>query len=426
MKKVIIGLFVLVITIATSGYFYIYYQTKKGVDSIITAIQPFLQISYDSFQNPMDGSISINKVNISAANGFDMDIGSVEMRLNSVMDYLQLQDYINSRQIFPKLQFKVNHARINLDMVNDVAEARSTLLNRAYNRASAQGCGEVEDIDNDFSRKLKYDELDASLNMDYTYSKDLSKIDIVFDIVVHDMASYSFRTTIPNINTYADFANPDNKVNSFQFETRDLGYNKRLIEYCAQQSGVEYAAYVDHHMEQLRNFLTNANVSFSDELFDAYKAYLADGAMITVNINPESAVGVEYIDMYKPNDWPFILGLEIYVEGNKINDMSMNWNKDTVARDLMRSRAEMNTEPVAQAEEVQEQAPQMAFVSVPAAELKNYINSTAQLETVIGRKYRGQILNADTMSVTIQVSMGGGQMEIPIKLNQLSSALVYK
>jgi small nuclear ribonucleoprotein (snRNP)-like protein len=415
MKKIILVLFIAGIATLIASYAYLYYATKGGVDSLIAYLQPYVSIKYKKFHNPMDGSISINGVSISSAVGFESHIESIELRLNGIFDFINFEKNITDRKIVPKLQIKLNHAHMDLKSVVDMLNYKQSVFNKILQHVAAQGCGDTKLLTPKYIPELGYTEFDGSINLNYEYDEYSSLVNITFDFIWHDMTSYSFRTSVPNINSYSDFANPNNEVNSFQFVVQDLGYNQRYIEFCSEKSGIDSDEYVDHHIKRLQNYLLQASVSFSDDIYEAYREYLLNDAPVTFDINPESAVNLEYIHLFKPSDWPTILGLDINVGENRIKDLSMSWDAATSVKYLL------NIKP----RKIKEKH-KKAFTQVAPSEIANYVYSNVQIETIKGKKYKGVLIGIENNDIILKLIINRIKIEAPVNINQIASASVYK
>jgi len=428
MKKFIIILIFLSITSAVSAYAYLYLVTKQGVDAVIVLVQPFATIRYQKFSNPMDGSISIRGVSVdSAIWDIRMNIESITLTLDNVLAFIEFNQAITSGKIIPKLQLEIKRAHMDLEKANIFFESKSSIPERINDRITAQGCGDIKSISDKLNSKLGYKEFDASIKLDYNYDQSSNIMDVTLDYTRHDMISNSFKVSAPNITSYSDLIQADIKVNEFQIKTKDLGYNQRLIDFCAQKSGVEPEEYVDYHLEQVQSYLNEADITLSDEIYAAYQEYLSDQATLTIGIHPISAVGLEYLDLYQPSDWPRIFGLQIDVNGTKISDLYMDWDRDTVAMSLLNTQADVE-------EMYPELAPIMppkprykkAFVPVEFSELQNYINSPVKVKTNFGIRHSGKIIAVEQKVLTIAVSLSGGTGVLPIKINTITEVLVYK
>lgn len=208
------------------------------------------------------------------------------------LDYINFDKKITFGEILPKLQLQINHVYIDSGLLAsvdpDVIDHASVedAIDRIFFYVAALGCGDTKEIGLNNLNELGYSGLDASLNVNFEYDKLNSEVKMELGLMMHGMASYTIRTSLPNIYSAEDFANPNNRISNLEFEIQDLGYNESVIDYCTQQSKLETEAYLDLHMQELKKYLSKANVILTDEIYDAYRAFVADKAMLTFSSQP--------------------------------------------------------------------------------------------------------------------------------------------
>ncbi len=433
MKKLIGTLLVIVVLSLVSTAAYIYFSTKSAVDSMIESVQPFVNIKYQRFSNPMDGSISIHGVTIGDGYGSNVDVGSIELKMDSALDYINFEKKLTSGEILPKLQLQINHVYADIDFLKKIQDSSDKSAFEKINAyIDALGCGDIKTIGSEQLSDLGYSGIDSSLNLNFEYNKSLATITMNVDYIMHGMAAFLIKTSIPYIYTAQDFANINNKVNNLVFELQDLGYNESIIEHCSLESKLERDAYIEQHLQEFKNYLTKANVQLSDDLYDVYRAYFVDKATLTFSVQPDSAVNLQYINLYETKDWPTVLGLSVATNGNSVQDLTFAWNKDTVTKDLMNAREGVE---IAKLEDDEVRDPQTrrkqvlrnrAYFEIPVSSLDQYRGFDVKLETKLGRTYTGYIKGVTRSQVIVVILLKGGKAEIPVGTNKISKAFIYK
>lgn len=431
MKKILtLTLFIAVMALASTAA-YIYFSTKNAIDSMLESAQPFVSIQYQKFSNPMNGSISIHGVTISPILGMTettIDIGSIELRLDSALDYLNFEKKIESGEILPKLQLKVNHVYADLNLiVND--DPDDAELISAY--ITALSCGEIKEIGSKELPELDYIGIDTSVNLNFEYDKYLSNVEMEFEITLHDMARYSAKLLIPNINSPADLANINTKISSLEFELQDLGYNSRVIEYCVKKNGLKPDVYVDKHIQALKGYVSDANIHLSENIYDAYRAYFVDQASLTIVSQPLNAINLQGIELYETKEWANILGLTLFVDANPPSLLRFDWNKDTAIEDLLNARSiAIKEAPVAKPRtrtnkrENIKSIPKNREISI--SDIYDYVNYPVRLETKQGKTFKGFIIDVVRGRVIIEIRLKGGKAEMPIDITNIEKVFIAK
>lgn len=410
---------VFIVICLSSAYGYFYYVTKSNVDSFIESVSPFVQIKYETFFSALNGKISLNEVSISTPPyGKLAQIDSVDFILDSAFDYFTLDDKLSAGEIIPKIQLKINHLNTSVDML-DVYTQEPDPFEQFMNHIAAQGCGDVESIDMTLLPELGYSTLDASMNINFDYSQKERLARFNVDLIAHDMNAVYTTVEIPHIASLRDFTSPDIQLGTFKVDVQDLGYSDNVAEYCAVKSDVPVEDYAKHHIEALKSFFTNADISLSDGVYAAYEAYVAEQATLTFSIQPKSAVNWKYIALYPTEEWPRILGLSLLVNDQKVEDFEVSWDEERSLATAIASKQEKATK--------QERVPQQekSYVEVAPHQLANYIHSRVKIETRLNRKYEGQVLRSGGQLI-VQIKSHGGKIDIPADSQTIAKAFVYK
>ena len=432
MKKLISVLILIVVLSLVSAAAYIYISTKSAVDSMIESVQPFVTVKYQRFSNPMDGSIAIHGVTIGDGYGSNIEVGSIELKMDSALDYINLKQKLTSGEILPKLQLQINHVYADMDWLEkDQSSSKANPFEHIVSYIAALGCGDVKALGAEQLSDLGYSGIDSSLNLNFEYNKSLATVTMEFDYIMHGMGAFLVKTSIPYIYSAKDFSNIENKINSLTVQLQDLGYNENIIEYCSLESNLESDAYIDQHLQKLKNYLTKANIELSDELYAAYRAYFVDKATLSFNSQPDSAVNLQYINLYETKDWPTVLGLSIEVDKKPIKDITFNWNKNTVIKKLMNAREGIELAKISDDKrDPQTRHKQVlrnkSYFEIPVSNLDQYINSDVKLETKLGKSYTGYIKGVTRRQVIVVIRLKGGKAEIPVGTNKISKAFIYK
>jgi hypothetical protein len=396
----------------------------------------------------MDGSIALKGVTMRPIffprmGSGEVTIRSIEFRLNSVFDFIFLKGKIkkatkenqNLFAVAPKIQIKFNHIRSDVKQFSEWwGKGGDSYLGRIIARSRAQGCGDIKSIDfAKFIPKLGYETVEYSTILNYEYDKYASIIDLENEWTIHDLTSFSLKGSISNVTSIADFQDPSNLLTKIYFVHQDLGYNKGWIDFCVKKSGVKAENYINHHIEHLKNYLSKANVILSDGLYDTYKASL-NQTEVTFKIMPENINSILLmVERYKPSSWAGVLGMTVEVDGKEVNDLSMDWNRDTVLKNLLeveshdeKTKQQTLNEANSPKKKNTKKKKKRSYIEVSIPELKNYVNSYAKIILKSGKKFKGLIVEDEENSITLKVKTQGGSIEMQMNYEKIKKALIYK
>lgn len=428
MKQFFSRLFLIAVISLTSTAAYIYFSTKSTVDSMIQSIQPFITVEYKQFKNYMDGSISIHDVSIITKfsdKHTTIDVGSIEVKMDSVLDYFNFEQKINSGEIIPKLQLAINHVHTDMGLfINDSPDELGLITDYITELA----CGEVKLTPNEKLTALGYSGIDSSISIDFEYSELTSEAELKIDLILHDMARYAVNTSIPNVTSTVDLTNLTSNFSDLEFGMQDLGYNQRLIEYCSDQSEVNAELYVKRHIEALKNYFANANVSFSNSVYDAYKSYLIEQAYVSISSHPTSSISIEPLRFYDTKDWASILDLTLFVNEKPASHFFFDWNKESVLNELLKARALPKKERETEKKQVRiikrVKQSQKVNTEIPVSRLHEYTNQFVSVNTKSAKTFKGIVKSIKRGQVIMIITIQGGKAEIPIDISKITKVSI--
>jgi len=424
MKSVLLSIIIFVIVSLTSTAVHIYVTTTRTIDSMIETIRPYVDMDYQSFSNPMDGSISINGVTFDYGDGMIMEIDSIEFILDSVFDYVDLNEKIDAGEIPEKIQVNVNHLYADLEFFSKLGDEPGSFGSVAE-YVAALNCGNIKKFDYKNLEKLGYEGLDQSAVFSFQYNKYTSIADVKIELLFHDIFSYSFKSSIPDVEIAKSLVDPNSSVTNLEIEMQDMGFNKKVSNFCSKESGAENTEYVEQHIQELKNYFTDANVKLSDEMYHAYRAFFVDQAALKFKFQPANSINLKYLEQYETKDWPLVFGLSMYVNNDKVQNLNFDWDRSKAVKNLINAqkdpqvrRAEKKTGPNLNN--------QLAYVEIPAAKLNQYVNSQVKLSSTRGKSYEGLITGLSGGRIIMEVQLHGGKIKLPIRTDEIANAFVYK
>jgi hypothetical protein len=139
------------------------------------------------------------------------------------------------------------------------------------------------------------------------------------------------------------------------------------------------------------------------------------------------------VERYKPSSWAGVLGMTVEVDGKEVNDLSMDWNRDTVLKNLLeveshdeKTKQQTLNEANSPKKKNTKKKKKRSYIEVSIPELKNYVNSYAKIILKSGKKFKGLIVEDEENSITLKVKTQGGSIEMQMNYEKIKKALIYK
>lgn len=305
---------------------YIFIRAKQQLDTLITAVAPFVYIQYDSIGSKLDGTVFVEKTAINPR-GIDdtATIERVSIKTPGLMFLLAGDKQISQGDLPERIGLEMQGVRIQLD--GAIVKKLEQVQAQRPNNQPSEGllCTLSRDFITAQYRQLGLKELVFDSQYMIERSAAPSEVDMTLRYVLHGIERGEFKVTLAGVGTSVNSVN--NKMpllKNMKFVYRpNAEFVNQALEYCSKRQDTDVATF----MEQLFN---KRDADFAEELGfipgpgirDALKRLVQDQGELRIFAYPVSPLDVTTIHLYKPEDWPKLLGLSVYVGETQIDDIS--------------------------------------------------------------------------------------------------------
>ncbi len=425
MKKILL-LVVLVAAVIAGIKGFIYYKVTDQLDEAIAILSPFAQISYETVSSDLDGGVTVEGVKVKAyGNGLNVDIDEIVVKFPNLQTLLFIGEDLKKQRAPEAMSLSLRHVRMDLQSLKPYMTMLQAQSQQPFQDYSLLGCGDLEKSDPlKVLQVLGYSELDSTMNLGYSWDRSSKNLTIKSAFRWHEMTSSEAVIDLGGIaalSTMAMMSEPELKRISVSLD--DEGYNARLVEHCAASQGISGDDFIVLHMAMLRSALAEQGVKLGENLYEVYRYYLSSEGPLKLQMYPGSMQQLANLDMFKPNDLPALLGLEIHKGDEVIRDISFDWDegkfKETMAAlepkpENKVEEAETNKEPT------QQEAPLTSYVDVKTSNLASQMHNNLRIKTFDNRRLEGVLKKVTDTRIFIDVPMGGGSATLPISIADIS------
>lgn len=429
MKKALLLLVLLPVAVIVGVKGFIYYKVTSQLDDAIAAASPFVQLSYEGVSSTLGGEILVEGVKVKPyGTSLEVSIDEVGVKFPDLQTLLFIDDDLKKQRIPEQMGFKLNHMRMDLEGLKPYTAVLQSQSDQLMQRYSLLGCPDLEQDDPiSVLQQLGYSEMDGSVNMSYRWDRGTRHLVINTDATWHEMSTSSISIQLDSIaalTAAAMVSAPE--LQSISVSVQDEGYNRRLIEHCAASQQIGSDDFVNIHIAALKAALAEQGVQLGENLFDVYRYYLNVEGPLTFKMYPGSMQQLANLQMYKPEDIPALLGLEIHKGDEVIRDIRIAWEeaKFKEAMATLAEEPEVEAKPEPPRMEQEPSGPQ--YVDVRPSGLESQMHQTVKITTVDQRNLEGVLVKADVDRIFIDVPMGGGTATLPITRSDITQAQVLK
>ena len=321
---------------------YVWYEVKTTMDDIIATAAPFADITYDSVISSLEGTVGVGGVVIRPKMASDeFTIQEMTISAPNILDIIFIGRNAKNKE-FPEyaaLEFK----KVGIDLNSKIFAMLGNMQAQAamqqpqsapllVERIDALGCGDVVR----FGRKEFIDmgynplELDVTFNMEFRKVAREMKINMSFkDRDLYDLRlAMQFPFDSDKIKSGA--AASEQEISRLNIKYIDTGYHKLRNQYCARINKGTVDEYVDANISLLTAQL---GAVLPEKTAESYRNFLINGGTVNVSMNPVEPAMLSGLSLYKNSDVMDILGMDITINGDTIDNKLIVWNENQFTED---------------------------------------------------------------------------------------------
>lgn len=425
MVRLIVTLVIVAMLGTAGGHWYIRNKVENVVEDIVKKLRPFAVIKYDSiYSSLLDSSVGVENITINPrAVRDDIRIESIIFHAPNLMFLIDAKDELETGDIPEQIGVSIHGFAIDtnggLSRVLDNNAKRPTL----GARDNAYGCGDVKRFGFAELKNMGYEQLSTDMVLDYQ----LDSVGSQFNLTLLWTSSDMFELKIEsNFEVEKDKLKLDrvksifNKMSSAYLTYRDLGYNQRTVEYCNNIRGD--TNYISAHIDAFKQDLLNElGIVPSKVLVDAYRKFMQNSGVISIDSDLSQAINPRYLSNYSPRNVVLLLRPEIEVNGQLVDipyDKLLGTSKQI---DVSKAAIDGGKETK---QSSNNSATDLEFKHTGVEQLHKHIGDMVRIKTKHGKSRKGILVEADGGKVKVEVSRRGGRITYPITTKSIVTAEV--
>jgi len=417
---------------------YIWYKVKDLADTTIAQMTPFAEISYGSIFSSFKGTAGIENLVIRPKMTTDeFTIQKMGFSAGNLLELLTMSKQLQQKKLPTHIGLEMEKFKIDLNselfsMLAQMQKQTSQQSNpTVIERGDAIACGSIEDFGIKELTDMGYNQMVLDIEMNIDYQENLKRMAIATQVKDRDFYSAKFQTSfrfdIPEIVAAGRSYQP--VISSLSLDYKDNGYYELRNKYCAKQRGSNIEDYINANITGLSQGI---GAKFPNEVVENYRQFMTKGGSLRLSLKPNEETNLRGLKFYKPKEVMSLLGVEIAINGVKLDQSKIEWgdinkggpvNVDTAQIQKSKAtppKAETIAETPVESEEVEPQ-----FRTVQKSNLASHVGKRIQVVTSSGKQRDGVLESVGNERIRIQVRLGSGEYSFPIKLEEIKQAQVY-
>lgn len=192
------------------------------------------------------------------------------------------------------------------------------------------------------------------------------------------------------------------RIKSFELRFRDQGWHERVAAFCAQQTHMTRAAYINAHVAAVKLALARQGIGVGNNLIRAYHDFLKPGGSMQISITPDEPIDMHALRIYSLQEAIDYLAPTLRVNGKTIRELEVSRIKPLPAP---------ASETVMEASNGHRTA--VAYRKISLDNLGHYIGKRVRLTTDSDYVFTGKLLSVgDRIATIAETNFGRADDEI--------------
>jgi hypothetical protein len=280
---------------------------------------------------------------------------------------------------------------------------------------------------------MGYEEISGDMHIGYHF--DAPNAQIVIDITsnTRDMAAVSMQGLIDGVSdtSFMSFIQPGSqpRLSRVTINYTDQSYTRRQVEYCAGLSKLTPIEYIEAEAGQQPVYYGYLwGIVPGPGLRQAYRAFLSDPGQVNLSFELPESVTPETVELFKPEDIPGLLNLQLSVNGDAVTDLSFSFYEGQqldVGSKFETLFAQPGAAPAPRPNREKKIVRQETrYYVVPVAGLKKYVGEEVRLQTSSGQRRLGFLVGIGSNVVQVEQRVHGGKFTMQVPVGSITKAEV--
>ena len=441
-KKLLAGIFALLIVAYGGAYGYMYSKVKNAMDDFALQAMMAGYFDYSGISvSPFSSDFSVNGIQFTPAGYKDaIVIDQVEVQVADMLSLMNASNFNPDMELPEQAGLSLNGVHIKLDA--DWLQEMSNTVSGEFRSIGYKPtlCGGKWFLGPNEYSEMGITELVMDLSTRYHHDVKRGQMTNNIEFVMHDLGRIDFvmRTSAPtssNIMRFASFGQPVMLENRLTYT--DMSYVQKSNEYCAKASNMSVTEYIEARVAQSDlDYVFSWGFIPGEGIRTAYKAFLTKPTKLEFSIDPDKNFNPAMMAFYSAKDIPSVLNLSVRANNVLITDLSFKTTDEledstdvTKANQYsitgrLGSFSELLT-PEEQRLKAKQATPKPnkekpRYRLIKLKDVNKHIGEEVRVYTLSNKVRKGTLEKADGTRLYVVQSLSGGKFTMPVNYRQVA------
>jgi len=428
MKRLLIGLLLLVVVVGVAGHYYYERQVKQRVDSAARLLgQMGGNLDYREVVIGLSGDIRVEDILLRVPGmPSAVSIDRASLHTGGLMGVHRLAMDAREQLLPTRLGVSFDGIRIPL---SSVTESGNLGVTDAF---AAAGCGDRTGFSALDIVKMGYSEFVMDTRVDYRLVGDGELLSLAVDTLMREMNStrveMDFSLGAPSRHAPAvAMAMANAQLLSVVIDYQDKGYTQRVLEFCTEQTGLDREAFLAQHLSAWQDIWHQFGLTAGSNLVDGYREFLSNPDQFRLQINPSGSLHADDLSGMSTELMLYYLPMQLSVNQGPMKRLDLSVMDEAEVQAWREARRERivdsgnETEPSGDTGQTLDEKGRITMEA-----LRNAKEATVELRLTNGRTLEGVVHSVGEDRLQLQRFQNGGYVIQPVDYADIVEAYLLR
>lgn len=423
MKKVIIGLILLAAVVLLGGHYYYAQQIGKRLDNAAMVVSGMGgELEYRDIKITLDGEVRIEGLFFQMPGmGGALNVDRVALHTAGPLGVHALAMDIRDQQVPKTLGVSFEGVRFPLS-------SGAAMSPVGFGAFTAAGCGDRTGFGTSELVRMGYSGLVMDGRVDYRFIGGGQLLNITVDSQFRDMhrteVSMELSLGASSLNAMAvGVAASNAELLGLNIDYQDMGYAKRVIEFCQNETDLDRQAFIAQHLEAWQQMWQRLGFVAGPTMTEAYRNFLAEPDQLSLSIEPSGELSMDELSRSSPEMMLYQLRTTLSVNHEEVGrlDLAVREGGPLVVETETETTAGGSSATAGTNPETSSADTTAGGQRVALDNLGQHLNRDVELHLQDGRTLKGRVEEVRETSLQFKRFHGGGYVIQPIPYDDIEA-----
>jgi hypothetical protein len=331
---------------------YLHYAYESLLDEAIQNASPFVELRYDDLATTLDGDLIIKGITVTPRAEFTdtVRIGSVHYDTPGLLYLLTNRDRLEQGEFPSHVRLEIRGLEVPLDgFIVGALDKNTEAENAKLDGQITPFCGDAHYLTSRHYAEMGYEDLVSDISLGYEFNKHSQLVHITLTWAQRGIGSLEFSADLSGVSSTSAqtlMASGPPTLSRVDLVYWDNSAVSRILEYCAAKRQMSREELIQAEVNAEPDYYAATwGILPGQGLLQAYRRFLESPAEVRVVMYTDTIGDLATLAQYRKTDLPALLNMQVYVNGEAVDDLSFSEPAIRPAKRRLRARGAVLRRP---------------------------------------------------------------------------------